>query len=207
LKLGPCPLPPMTDPSELQQLLARTALGDRAAFRGLYEACAPRLLGVALRLLNRRDLAEDVVQEAFVSVWRQAGSYTAAASTPMTWLTAIVRNRALDLLRGETRQPTEALDDAEDGSHRQLPDDRPNPLGLLEQAAEALSIRGCLAAIDGPQKQCLALAYYHGLSHSELAEHLGSPVGSVKVWLRRGLERLRRCLAGAGYGPQAGAQG
>jgi RNA polymerase sigma-70 factor, ECF subfamily len=189
----------MPDPAELQQLLARTALGDRAAFRRLYEATAPRLLGVALRLLNRRDHAEDVLQEAFVSVWHQAGSYTAAASAPMTWLTAIVRNRALDLLRGETRHPTETLDESEDGTHRQLPDDRPSPLGLLEQAADALHIRGCMEDIEGPQKQCLALAYYHGLSHSELAEHLGSPIGSVKVWLRRGLERLRRCLAGSGY--------
>jgi RNA polymerase sigma-70 factor, ECF subfamily len=194
----------MPDPGELQQLLARTALGDRAAFRQLYEASAPRLLGVALRLLNRRDQAEDVLQEAYVSVWHQAGGYTAAVSAPMTWLTAIVRNRALDLLRSEARHPTEVLDEAEDGAHRQLPDDRPNPLGLLEQAASALQIRGCLASIDGPQKQCLALAYYHGLSHSELAAQLGSPVGSVKVWLRRGLELLRRCLATAGYGPDEG---
>jgi RNA polymerase sigma-70 factor, ECF subfamily len=197
----------MPDPATLQQLLARTALGDRVAFRRLYEASAPRLLGVALRLLNRRDQAEDVLQEAFVNVWHQAGSYTAAASQPMTWLTAIVRNRALDLLRSESRHPTEALDDAEDGPHRQLPDERPNPLGLLEQAADALRIRDCLADIEGPQKQCLALAYYHGLSHSELADHLGSPVGSVKVWLRRGLERLRRCLATVGYDPDASRVG
>lgn len=197
----------MPDPADLQQLLARTALGDRAAFRRLYEATAPRLLGVALRLLNRRDQAEDVVQEAFVNVWHQAGSYAAATSAPMTWLTAIVRNRALDLLRSEKSRPTEALDDTEDGLHRQIPDQRPNPQGLLEQAADTLHIRGCLDAIEGPQKQCLALAYYHGLSHSELAEHLGSPIGSVKVWLRRGLERLRRCLAGVGYDPEAGSAG
>jgi RNA polymerase sigma-70 factor (ECF subfamily) len=200
----------MPDPAELQQLLARTALDDRAAFRRLYEASAAHLLGVALRLLNRRDQAEDVVQEAFVKVWQQAGSYTAAASAPMTWLTAIVRNRALDILRSDKRHPVEALDEADDGPHRQQPDDRPNPLDLLEQAADGLRIRECLAAIEGPQKQCLALAYYHGLSHSELAGHLGAPVGSVKVWLRRGLERLRRCLATVGYGPEAegvGVQG
>jgi RNA polymerase sigma factor (sigma-70 family) len=73
-------------------------------------------------------------------------------------------------------------------------DDRPDPLGLLEQAADALHLRRCIDDIDGPQRQCLALAYYHGLSHSELAAHLGSPVGSVKAWLRRGVDRLRRCL-------------
>jgi RNA polymerase sigma-70 factor (ECF subfamily) len=67
-------------------------------------------------------------------------------------------------------------------------------LELFEQAADSLQIRACLDAIDGPQRQCLALAYYHGLSHSELARHLGSPIGSVKVWLRRGLEKIKRCL-------------
>jgi RNA polymerase sigma-70 factor, ECF subfamily len=178
---------------ELQQLLARTALGDRAAFRALYDACAPSLLGVAVRILRRRDQAEDAVQDAFVNVWNRAASYSAGASQPMTWLTAIVRNRALDLLRSEQRHPTDTLDE-EDGNVAELADERPSPLALLEQAADAVHIRGCLDAIEGPQRQCLALAYYHGLSHSELAEHLGSPIGSVKVWLRRGLTKIKRCL-------------
>jgi RNA polymerase sigma-70 factor, ECF subfamily len=189
-------LPVAADPAELQALLSRTALGDRAAFRRLYDATAPSLLGVALRILNRRDRAEDVLQEAFVNVWHKAGSYTSMASQPMTWLTAIVRNRALDELRSEVRFVADSLDD-ESGETFDVEDDRPNPLGLLEQAADALRIRGCLDTIDGPQKQCLALAYYHGLSHSEVASHLGSPIGSVKVWLRRGIERLKRCLDAA----------
>jgi len=183
----------LADPAELQTLLARTALGDRAAFRRLYDAAAPSLFGVALRILNRRDRAEDVLQETFVNVWHRAGSYSAAASQPMTWLTAIVRNKALDLLRGESRHAADSLDD-ENGEEREIEDERPNPLSLLEQAANALRVRGCLDAIDGPQRQCLALAYYHGLSHSELAAHLSAPIGSVKVWLRRGLERLKRCI-------------
>ncbi|WP_019916219.1 sigma-70 family RNA polymerase sigma factor [Methyloversatilis discipulorum] len=186
----------MLDPVQLERLLARVALRDRQAFRQLYDACAPQLLGVALRLLRRRDLAEDVLQDAFTSVWHRADSYRADASQPMTWLTSIVRNRALDLLRAESVRRTESLDDDEDGQGgvAALGDDRPSPLGLLEQAADALHLRRCIDDIDGPQRQCLALAYYHGLSHSELAEHLGSPIGSVKVWLRRGLDRLRRCM-------------
>lgn len=182
-----------SDPADLQALLARVALGDRQAFRMLYEACAPSLLGVALRLLRQREQAEDVLQEAFVSVWHRAGSYSPHASQPMTWLTAIVRNRALDVLRSRSQQALAADDDADDPLAG-LEDERPGPLALLEQAADALQIRGCLDAIDGPQRQCLALAYYHGLSHSELASHLSAPLGSVKVWLRRGIERLRRCL-------------
>lgn len=181
----------MHDPAALDGLLARVALRDRAAFRQLYDACAPQLLGVALRLLRRRDLAEDVLQDAFASVWQRVAGYRADAGTPMAWLTGLVRNRALDLLRAERVRAADPLDAADAESRA---DDRPDPLGLLEQAADALHLRRCIDDIEGPQRQCLALAYYHGLSHSELAAHLGSPVGSVKAWLRRGVERLRRCL-------------
>lgn len=187
----------MPDPALLEGLLARVALRDREAFRQLYEACSPQLFGIALRLLRRRDLAEDVLQDAFAGIWHRAGSYRPAASQPMTWLTSVVRNRALDVLRAEALRRTESLDADDETSDAALTaalDERPGPLGLLEQAADALQMRACLDAIDGPQRQCLALAYYHGLSHSELAGHLGSPIGSVKVWLRRGIDRLRRCM-------------
>lgn len=184
----------MAEAAALQDLLARVALGDREAFRRLYDATSASLFGVALRIVNRRDRAEEVLQDAFVSAWHRASSYQAQLAQPMTWLTAIVRNRALDELRSEARRRTESLDDAETGETREIEDDRPNPLGLLEQAADALAIRDCLDAIEGPQRQCLALAYYHGLTHSELSAHLGAPLGSVKVWLRRGLDKLKRCL-------------
>jgi RNA polymerase sigma-70 factor, ECF subfamily len=187
----------MAAPQELADLVARVALGDRQAFRRLYEATAPSLLGVALRLLRDRGRAEDVIQEAFVSVWHRAGGFRASASAPMTWLTAIVRNRALDTLRSDARHDADPLVDDEDEDEdaaREVEDDRPEPLGLLTQAADALAVRACLEAIDGSQRQCLALAYYHGLTHAEMAAHLGSPIGSVKMWLRRGLEKLRRCL-------------
>ncbi len=183
----------MAAPQDLADLIARVALGDRQAFRRLYDATAPSLLGVALRILRDRGRAEDVVQEAFVGVWHRAGSYRAAASAPMTWLTAVVRNRALDALRSDARHDVDPLVDDEDET-MDVEDDRPDPLGLLTQAADTLAIRACLETIDGSQRQCLALAYYHGLTHAEMAAHLGSPIGSVKGWLRRGLEKLRRCL-------------
>lgn len=188
----------MAAPQELlADLVARVALGDRQAFRRLYEATAPSLLGVALRLLRDRGRGEDVIQEAFVSVWHRAGGFRASASAPMTWLTAIVRNRALDTLRSDARHDADPLVDDEDedeGATREIEDDRPEPLGLLTQATDALAVRACFETIDGSQRQCLALAYYHGLTHAEMAAHLGSPIGSVKMWLRRGLEKLRRCL-------------
>jgi RNA polymerase sigma-70 factor (ECF subfamily) len=180
--------------ADLQQLLARVALGDRAAFRRLYDATAPSLFGVALRIVRQRDRAEEVLQDAFVSAWNRAAGYQAALSQPMTWLTAIVRNRALDELRSGARHRAESLEEREREGAPEMVDKRPNPLGLLEQAADALAIRDCLNKIEGSQRQCLALVYYHGLSHSEIAGQIGSPIGSVKVWLRRGLEKLKRCL-------------
>ena len=183
-----------TNPSsDLQQLLARVALGDRTAFRRLYDATAPSLFGVALRIVRQRDRAEEVLQDAFVNAWNRAASYQAALSQPMTWLTAIVRNRALDELRS-ARQNADSMDDQEGEGVAAIEDTQPGPLGLLEQAADALAIRDCLDAIEGSQRQCLALVYYHGYSHSEVAAHVGSPIGSVKVWLRRGLDKLKRCL-------------
>jgi RNA polymerase sigma-70 factor (ECF subfamily) len=184
----------MVDTVELQRLLSRVALGDRKAFRALYEATSPSLFGVAVRILNRRDRAEEVIQDVFVNVWQRAATYSASASQPMTWLTAIARNRALDMLRSESAHPAEPLHDDEDGNILEPADERPDPLGLLERAVDEVRIRECLDDIRGPQRQCLALAYYHGLSHSEVAVRLTAPIGSVKVWIRRGLERLKRCL-------------
>jgi len=184
----------MADAAALQDLLSRVALGDRDAFRKLYDATSASLFGVAIRIVNRRDRAEDVLQDAFVNVWHRAGSYSAAASQPMTWLTAIVRNRALDELRSGVRHRSESLDEREGATSPEIADEHANPQGLFEKAMDALAIRDCLEAIDGPQRQCLALVYYHGFSHSEVAGHVGSPIGSVKVWLRRGLAKLKRCL-------------
>jgi RNA polymerase sigma-70 factor (ECF subfamily) len=180
---------------ELQAQLARVAQGDKAAFGRVYRMTSAHLFGVALRILNRRELAEDVLQDAFVSVWHQAGTYQAAASQPMTWLISIVRNKSLDVLRSATvRRETEMPVD-EEGKEMDIEDDRPNPLGLLERAADALGIRRCMEALDASHRQCLALAYYHGMSHAEIANHLNAPLGSVKAWIRRGLERLKKCLA------------
>ena len=191
----------MADASDLlRDQLARVALGDRAALRKVYDATSAHLFGVALRILNRRDLAEDALQEAFVNVWHHAGSYRASQAEPMTWLISIVRNKALDHLRAGQRHVAESIDAAGDEHEaRQIPDERPDPMQLLMAAGDALSIRACLEAIEASQRQCLALAYYHGYSHTEVAEHLRAPLGSVKAWIRRGLERLRKCLDGAAY--------
>lgn len=186
------------DTLPLQQLLAQTALGDRAAFKQLYSASAPTLFGVAVRILGKHEHAEDVLQEAFVSIWKRADSYAPQASQPMTWMTAIVRNRCLDHLRSHGRHQTDSLDDEAGISADDIAVDQPSALALLERASESLQVRTCLETIEGTQRQSVALAFYQGMSHAEVAAHLQAPIGSVKAWIRRGLTRIKRCLeAGA----------
>ena len=172
----------------LAGLLARAALGDRDAFRRLYQATAPKLLGVALRILRREDWAEEVLQECYVSVWRHAPEYRADRAAPMTWLTSIVRNRCLDWLRRPNPEPLS------EEAQQAIESDRPGPLALLETGRDSAALSRCLGGLEAKQRQAIALAFFDGLSHAELAQHLHQPLGTVKTWVRRGLARLRSCL-------------
>lgn len=186
--------------ASLQELITRTAQGDHAAFAQVYERTRAHLFGVAVRMLGREQAAEDVLQDAFVSVWKSAAGWRAEVAgqqlQPMTWLIAIVRNKALDALRARTRRKEDELPDEEavaaDGGAA------PSALDLLSQATQAAQIEGCLNALDGSHRQSLALAYYQGLSHREVADQMGAPLGSVKAWIRRGLEKLKNCLQDRG---------
>lgn len=190
---------PDTDRSaKLAALLARTALADQAAYAELYRLTSSHLYAVALRILREPALAEDMLQEAFVSVWHHAGSYTAEKARPQTWLASIVRNRCLDQLR--RREPdTVTMTRDDDETDMEFQGQGPTPVELLLAGAEAHSVRACVDALEGGQKQAIALAFYQGLSHGELARHLHQPLGTVKSWVRRGLERLKQCLEGAGF--------
>jgi RNA polymerase sigma-70 factor (ECF subfamily) len=182
----------------LADLLARTALSDQAAYAELYRLTAAHLYGVALRILREPALAEEMLQEAFVNVWHHAGSYSTVRAKPQTWLTSIVRNRCLDHLR--RREPeTVTMTRDEDESEMEYQAPGPTPVEMLLAGAEAHSVRECVDGLEGGQKQAIALAFYQGLSHAELAEHLRQPLGTVKSWVRRGLERLKACLEGAGF--------
>jgi len=188
------------DSRSLQALLAATAGGDHAAFEEVYRRTNAHLFGLALRMLGREQAAEDVLQEAFVSIWKNAAGYRSNVGgediQPMTWLIAIVRNKALDALRARTRRRESELPDDPDeaaGGERAA-----SALELFASATRALQIEGCLASLDGTHRQSLALAYYQGLSHSEVAEQMGAPLGSVKAWIRRGLEKLKACLGARG---------
>jgi RNA polymerase sigma factor (sigma-70 family) len=181
--------------ARLMELLARTALKDQQAFAELYRMTSPHLYAVALRIFREAAAAEEVLQESFVNIWHHAGSYVAAKSQPLTWLTSIVRNRCLDQLRRREVE-TVTMDDEEEGVTIAAED--PTPLEMLLAGADAHAVRDCVEALEPGQKQAIALAFFQGLSHSELAGHLRQPLGTVKSWVRRGLERLRDCLDRAG---------
>ncbi|HEX7270805.1 MAG TPA: sigma-70 family RNA polymerase sigma factor [Casimicrobiaceae bacterium] len=181
--------------ARLMELLARTALADQRAFAELYHLTAPHLYAVALRILREGAAAEEVLQESFVNVWHHAASYVAAKSQPLTWLTSIVRNRCLDRLR-RREIATVTMDDEEEGVN--IAAEGPAPLELLLAGADALAVRSCIEALEAGPKQAIALAFYRGLSHSELSRHLKQPLGTVKSWVRRALERLRACLDSLG---------
>lgn len=192
------------EPADLATLLARVGLGDRAAFGTLYRATSAHLFGVVLRINPDRGQAEDVLQEIYVNVWRSAGGFDAARAQPMSWLTSIARNGAIDSLRrakARVRTVSTHLVANEDGDEadlaEQVPSEDAGPLELLQRAAERRDVAHCVGQLSAEQQQCVALAYYQGLSHSEVAEHLAQPLGTVKSWLRRALLALKDCLARA----------
>lgn len=178
----------------LAGLLAACARRDQSALARLYELTSAKLFGVALRIVRREDWAEDVLQECYLRIWNHAPEYRAGLAAPMTWMTSIVRNRCLDWLR---RPHFEVAD--EDGAIAEATaSDNPGPLAQLERSADAAGIARCLKGLDARQRQAIVLAFYDGLSHSELARHLREPLGTVKTWVRRGLLKLRSCLENSG---------
>lgn len=183
----------MADPNindELADLLARCGVGDRRAFATLYDSTKSKLFAVSLRIVRERQIAEEVLQDSFVSIWNNAGRYAAVKSAPMTWMTAIVRNRSLDIVR----RPLLEISDEEDFFALNMEDPNPGPPDQLAMRRDQAQIERCMKGLDGDQLQTISLAFFHGLSHSEVAEHLGRPLGTVKTHIRRGLMKLKGCL-------------
>lgn len=181
----------------LVRLLGACARRDHGAFAELYTATSPKLFGVAVRILRREDWAEEVLQDCFVSIWNNAGAYSPGLSAPLTWMTSIVRNRCLDWLRRPNPEVVlQRPDDDGDDPLEAIAADGPGPLEQLARSADAQALAACLAKLDAKQRQAIVLAFYDGLSHSELASHMRQPLGTVKTWVRRGLEKLKGCLGG-----------
>ena len=169
--------------AQLAAALARCAAGDRAALQMIYAGEAPRMIGVARRILLRQDLAEEAVHDAFMRIWRSAAGFDPHRGSARGWLYAIVRNRALSIHRNEHRYDASvetALEIDCEATMTRLP--------------ETSALRRCLERIDRPRRDVVVLAYAHGMSHGELAGRMKVPLGTVKSWVRRGLFSLQECM-------------
>jgi RNA polymerase sigma-70 factor, ECF subfamily len=169
-------------------LIEAVARGSRPALKRLYELESRRLYGVALRIVRRREVAADVLQEAFIQIWQNAKSFSPERGAGAAWLTGIVRFRALDAVRKLGR---EVLSDDPDLGESAV---EPDVIDRLDAKAEAGALKRCLGLLDDQQRRCVTLAFVDGFSHTEIAERLAAPLGSVKSWVRRGLLALRSCL-------------
>jgi RNA polymerase sigma-70 factor, ECF subfamily len=178
------------------QLLEGIAHRDESSLAALYDRYHLLAFSLALRVVNDRGRAEDVVQDAFLSIWRKAGSYAEGRGSVKTWLTSIVRNRAIDLVRA--RRESDGDDEA---VLLALRDPRP---GVVEQVTASLdrdTIRDAIAELPLEQRQAIAMAYFEGRSHSEISEVTGLPLGTVKSRIRLGMHRLKGLLLEAGMAP------
>jgi len=183
------------EPEEYFSLLSATAQGDKQAFSALYQASAGKLFALCLTILGNKAYAEEALQDAFVKIWHNAGEYQRAKGAVMTWMTSIVRYRCLDMLRQKKVRKEQSLDE-DDGKVKldNLPtgndfDDN----DLFYENKHKLA--DCMKALEERQKQAIHLAYFKGFSHHEVVQHINSPLGTVKSWIRRGLLQLQRCLS------------
>lgn len=174
--------------SEIELLLERCARRDEAALESLYRLVSPRVLGLLLRILKRRPIAEEALQDVMVKIWQRADQYSAYRGRAMAWILAIARYRAIDLLR--RHQPTATLDQAPLDSLAD-PDDFAEET-TSDRLRTALS--HCLDLLSEQQRKCIALAYVEGYSQDDIAHAIASPLGTVKSWMRRGLASLKHCL-------------
>jgi RNA polymerase sigma-70 factor (ECF subfamily) len=191
--------PPHQSPREpvarfdpLAVLLAETATGQEPAFARLYELTGSRMLSIARGIVGRTDLAEDVLQDSFLRIWRSAHQYDPVKGSAYAWLVAIVRNRALSTKAKVHRR--ELMCDQLDSE--QMVSDIPDPATQAMQSEEARRVNACLANLPVNHRRSVALVYFEGLTHRELAERLGVQLGTAKSWVRRGLAQMSQCLSG-----------
>jgi RNA polymerase sigma-70 factor (ECF subfamily) len=175
--------------NDISDLIARTALRDRAAFRTLYERTSAKLFGVSLRILRDRSEAEEALQEVYVKIWQRADRYVAGGYSPISWLVAIARNHSLDILRA--RKPVSADIDVA----LEVADAAPDPEQSAVDSGERTRIDDCLGQLEADKAEAVRGAYLDGFSYEELATHYSVPLNTMRTWLRRSLLKLRECLS------------
>jgi RNA polymerase sigma-70 factor (ECF subfamily) len=172
-----------------EALLRACAGGDRTALHSLYAGTVPQLFGLALRILRSRELAEDIVQDSFVYVWRNAHSFDPARGSAMAWLACIVRNRCIDVIRRRGREAPLGETPVEDWEQAVL-----YPADRATLSADACRFQDWLDRLEEGPRRALKLVYYGGMTYDEVATYVGVPVGTVKSWVRGSLVQLRGCL-------------
>lgn len=179
----------MNTTDEIEALIARVALGERAAFSALYDATSAKLLGVCLRVLNDRAAAEDAMQDSYVKIWKNADRYRVNGLSPMTWLITIARNTAIDRLRARTYESdVDALSAA-------LPSPGRTPESEAIAASEARRIVDCMDELETDRRDAVKSAYLQGQTYADLAKRFNVPLNTMRTWLRRSLISLRECMA------------
>lgn len=174
--------------AELVELLRRVAGQDRSALRSLYERTSAKLYGICLRALANESDAQDVLQEVYMTVWTKASRFDSTKASVITWLSVLARNKAIDRLRA-SRAPANDLNAASD-----VPDDSLSAFEILEQAQDSTRLGHCIEELDERARLMISAAFLEGASYPELAKREGVPLGTMKSWIRRGLQRLRGCL-------------
>ena len=185
---------PESPDSQLIALLDRVALADESALKELYALTSSKLYGVAVRVVTNREWAEDVLQEAYLNIWKIAGDYKATLSPPMAWMGLLVRSRGLDFLRRRASDRADRMQELDEVISDTVAGDSPNPMDTSQASEQAWALHQCLSQLENRQREVVSLAYLRDLSHSELAQQLRLPLGTVKTWIRRGLEQLRGCM-------------
>jgi RNA polymerase sigma-70 factor (ECF subfamily) len=184
----------MTTDAQLIAWIEGVALQDKHAMHSLYDASANRLMAVAIRVVGSRDQAEDVLQDSFLTIWRNASTYRASLSPPMAWMGMIVRSRGLDHLRRRASEASVDGQPIDDVFEQSLASDDALPIDLVQASEQATALHQCLRQMPTAQRALLTMAYFRDLSQSELAQRFALPLGTVKTWMRRGLEQLRICM-------------
>ncbi len=175
---------------DLLELMRRVAKRDRAAFAALYQATSAKLFGVVARIISRRDIAGEILQETYVRIWEKAGDFDSSKGSPMAWMATIARNRALDEVR---RVQPKALDDMPGGFEPAA--EEVDPLASRERSEQLTALMKCLNLLDQEKRQIVMLAYYRGASREALSKRFDRPVPTIKTWLHRSLAQLKDCLS------------
>ncbi len=174
---------------ELVWLLGEIAKGDVAAFERLYAATRAKLYGVLLRILGRSELAEEVMQETYLKVWKMADKFDPMLASPITWMVAMARNRAIDIMRKRGEVSIEEEPEAQN-----IAAESTSPLARREMTEELKRLLACLGKLDPEKQRIVLLAYYSGWSREQLSTKLDIPVNTIKTWLRRSLLEIRDCM-------------